>query len=183
MGFERGGRQCPSAEGDRRDEERGRGTRTLFARHAHCRLTPDASTRLCLSRSRPAAGSVACQILDAMYPGEVPMSRGASEGGKRRVGNESVVRSPKGPPPSTTNATVPPPIPLAVRWDARSPHEYIDNYKIIQQVFEKKGIDKYIGACVCHHVDSPLPSSSAVPFPLTHPLAVPPATHAQRSRS
>ncbi len=72
-----------------------------------------------------------------------------------------------------------------MRWDARSPHEYIDNYKIIQQVFEKKGIDKYIGACVCHHVDSPPPlPSSSVPFPLTHPLALsPPATHAQRSRS
>lgn len=87
MGFERGGRQCPSAEGDRRDEERGR-AHERCSLDAHCRLTPNASTRLCPSRSRPAAGSVACQILDAMYPGEVPMSRGASEGGKRRVGNE-----------------------------------------------------------------------------------------------
>jgi hypothetical protein len=97
VGFERGGRQRPSAEGDRRDEERAE-AHERCSLDAHCRLTPNASTRLCLSRSRPAAGSVACQILDAMYPGEVPMSRGASEGGKRRVG-KSVVRSPKGPPP------------------------------------------------------------------------------------
>lgn len=85
---------------------------------------------------------------------------------------------------TTTNATVPPPTPLAVRWDARSPHEYIDNYKIIQQVFEKKGIDKYIGAlCVSSCRLSP-PLLLPVPFPLTHPLALsPPATHAQRSRS
>lgn len=54
-----------------------------------------------------ASGAVACQILDAVYPGEVPMSK--------------------------------------VRWDAKSPHESIENYKIIQRVFDKKGIDKYIG--------------------------------------
>ena len=53
-----------------------------------------------------ASGAVACQILDAIYPGEVPMTR--------------------------------------VRWDAKSAHEYIDNYKIIQQVFEKKGVEKHI---------------------------------------
>lgn len=54
-----------------------------------------------------ASGAVACQVLDAIYPGEVPMSK--------------------------------------VRWDAKSPHEFIDNYKVIQSVFEKKGIDKHIG--------------------------------------
>jgi RP/EB family microtubule-associated protein len=53
-----------------------------------------------------ASGAVACQILDAIYPGEVPMTR--------------------------------------VRWDAKSAHEFIDNYKIIQQVFEKKGVEKHI---------------------------------------
>ena len=31
-----------------------------------------------------------------------------------------------------------------VRWDGKSPHEYIDNYKVIQAVFEKKGVDKYV---------------------------------------
>ena len=34
-----------------------------------------------------------------------------------------------------------------VRWDAKSPHEFIDNYKVIQAVFEKKGVTKYLGAC------------------------------------
>lgn len=34
--------------------------------------------------------------------------------------------------------------PFSVRWDAKSPHEFIDNYKIIQQVLDKKGIDKHI---------------------------------------
>jgi hypothetical protein len=37
----------------------------------------------------------------------------------------------------------------AVRWDAKSSHEFIDNYKIIQQVFEKKGVDKHIGENAC----------------------------------
>ena len=55
-----------------------------------------------------ASGAVACQLLDAIYPGDVNMAR--------------------------------------VRWDAKSPHEFIDNYKVIQAVFEKKGIDKYLGA-------------------------------------
>ncbi len=55
-----------------------------------------------------ASGAVACQLLDAIYPGEVNMAK--------------------------------------VRWDAKSPHEYIDNYKVIQAVFEKKGITKYLGA-------------------------------------
>ena len=31
-----------------------------------------------------------------------------------------------------------------VRWDARAPHEMIDNYKQIQAVFEKRGIAKFI---------------------------------------
>ena len=56
-----------------------------------------------------ASGAVACQLLDAIYPGEVSMQR--------------------------------------VRWDAKSPHEFIDNYKVVQAVFEKKGVDKYLGAC------------------------------------
>jgi len=54
-----------------------------------------------------ASGAVACQLLDAIYPGEVSMQR--------------------------------------CRWDAKSPHEFIDNYKVIQAVFEKKGVDKYVG--------------------------------------
>jgi len=38
-------------------------------------------------------------------------------------------------------------VPMAkVRWDAKSSHEFVENYKIIQRVFEKKGIDKYLGA-------------------------------------
>ena len=53
-----------------------------------------------------ASGAVVCQLLDAIYPGEVPMSK--------------------------------------VRWDARSPHEFIENYKIVQAVLEKKGVDKHI---------------------------------------
>jgi len=31
-----------------------------------------------------------------------------------------------------------------VRWDAKSSHEFVDNYKMIQRAFEKKGVDKYI---------------------------------------
>ena len=46
-------------------------------------------------------------MLDAIFPGEVPMSK--------------------------------------VRWDAKSEHEFVENYKIIQRVFDKKGVDKYIG--------------------------------------
>jgi len=34
---------------------------------------------------------------------------------------------------------------IIVRWDAKSSHEFVDNYKLIQKVFEKKGVDKYIG--------------------------------------
>jgi hypothetical protein len=78
---------------------------------------------------------------------------------------------------TTTNATVPPPTPLAVRWDARSPHEYIDNYKIIQQVFEKKGIDKYIGACVCRHVATVPTTPSPRPFPPHSPPRPLPSRH------
>jgi hypothetical protein len=34
-------------------------------------------------------------------------------------------------------------VPMAkVRWDARSEDQYIQNYKILQRVFEKHGIDK-----------------------------------------
>lgn len=36
---------------------------------------------------------------------------------------------------------------LQVRWDAKSTHEFLDNYKVLQQLFEKKGIDKYLGEC------------------------------------
>ena len=32
-----------------------------------------------------------------------------------------------------------------VRWDAKSSHEFIDNYKVLQRVFSKHGVDKYIG--------------------------------------
>ena len=32
-----------------------------------------------------------------------------------------------------------------VRWDAKASHEFVENYKIIQRVFDKKGVDKYIG--------------------------------------
>jgi RP/EB family microtubule-associated protein len=58
-----------------------------------------------------ASGAVCCQLLDAIYPGEVSVQR--------------------------------------VRWDAKSPHEFIDNYKVIQSVFEKKGVDKYLGEWRC----------------------------------
>jgi len=53
-----------------------------------------------------ASGAVACQILDSIWPGELPMGR--------------------------------------VRWDAKSPHEYIENYKLLQAMLEKKGVDKHI---------------------------------------
>lgn len=29
-----------------------------------------------------------------------------------------------------------------VRWDAKSEDQFIHNYKILQRVFEKRGIDK-----------------------------------------
>jgi hypothetical protein len=32
-----------------------------------------------------------------------------------------------------------------VRWDSKSSHEWVGNYKIVQQVLQKKGCDKYIG--------------------------------------
>ncbi len=54
-----------------------------------------------------ASGAVACQVLDSIFPGDVPMGK--------------------------------------VRWDAKSAHEFVGNYKIVQQVFEKKGVDKYVG--------------------------------------
>jgi len=53
-----------------------------------------------------ASGAVACQILDSIWPGELPMGR--------------------------------------VRWDAKSPHEYIENYKLLQAMLEKKGVEKHI---------------------------------------
>lgn len=53
-----------------------------------------------------ASGAVACQVLDAIYPGEMAMSK--------------------------------------VRWDARSPHEFIDNYKLFQRLLDKKGVDKHV---------------------------------------
>ncbi len=52
------------------------------------------------------AGAVACQVFDAIYPGDVSMSK--------------------------------------VKWDAKSDHEFIQNYKILQRAFDKRGIDKYI---------------------------------------
>jgi len=53
-----------------------------------------------------ASGAVACQIMDMIYPGTVPMGK--------------------------------------VRWDARSEDQFIQNYKILQRVFEKRGIDKHV---------------------------------------
>ncbi len=44
------------------------------------------------------AGAVACQVFDAIYPGDVSMSK--------------------------------------VKWDAKSDHEFIQNYKILQRTFE-----------------------------------------------
>ena len=68
----------------------------------------NATFKMALSKiEETASGAVACQLLDAIYPGEVSMQR--------------------------------------VRWDAKSAHEFIDNYKVIQAVFEKKGVDKYLG--------------------------------------
>lgn len=53
-----------------------------------------------------ASGAVSCQILDAIFPGEVPMSK--------------------------------------VRWDAKSSPEMLDNYKVIQNLFLKRGITKHL---------------------------------------
>lgn len=53
-----------------------------------------------------ASGAVACQILDALYPGELPASK--------------------------------------IRWDAKSSHEMLENYKLIQSLFTKKGITKNV---------------------------------------
>lgn len=53
-----------------------------------------------------ASGAVACQIADAIYPGDVPMAK--------------------------------------VKWDAKSDFEFIQNYKILQRVFDKRGVEKYI---------------------------------------
>jgi RP/EB family microtubule-associated protein len=53
-----------------------------------------------------ASGAVACQIMDAIYPGDVPMQK--------------------------------------VKWDSKTEYEYIQNYKVLQRVFDRKKIDKHI---------------------------------------
>lgn len=53
-----------------------------------------------------ASGAVACQIMDCVFPGTVPMGR--------------------------------------VNWNARNDYEFVNNYKILQQVFIKHNIQKVI---------------------------------------
>jgi microtubule-associated protein, RP/EB family len=53
-----------------------------------------------------ATGAVYCQIIDACYPGTVPMSK--------------------------------------VKWGAKHDYEYVENYKVLQQAFQKNDIKRYI---------------------------------------
>lgn len=53
-----------------------------------------------------ASGAIACQIADAVFPKEVPMSK--------------------------------------IKWDARNDYEFVHNYKILQRVFQKKGVNKHV---------------------------------------
>ncbi|GBG25730.1 Microtubule-associated protein RP/EB family member 1C [Hondaea fermentalgiana] len=53
-----------------------------------------------------ANGAVVCQVMDALFPGTVPMKK--------------------------------------VNWGARSDHEFVANYKVMQAVFDKVGITRHI---------------------------------------
>lgn len=53
-----------------------------------------------------ATGAVYCQIIDAIYPGTVPMSK--------------------------------------VKWGAKHDYEFVENYKVLQQAFQKNDIKRYI---------------------------------------
>jgi len=53
-----------------------------------------------------ASGAIACQIMDTIYPGAVPMNK--------------------------------------VNWNAKQEYEFVNNYKILQQVFLKQGLKKEI---------------------------------------
>ena len=53
-----------------------------------------------------ATGAVYCQIIDACYPGTVPMTK--------------------------------------VKWGAKHDYEYVENYKVLQQAFQKNDIKRYI---------------------------------------
>ncbi|KAI8471322.1 MAG: microtubule plus-end binding protein [Monoraphidium minutum] len=53
-----------------------------------------------------ASGAVACQIMDALHPGAVPMKK--------------------------------------VDFNAKNEYEYINNYKVLQEVFNKLGVDKHV---------------------------------------
>lgn len=52
------------------------------------------------------SGAVYCQVIDAIYPGKVSMSK--------------------------------------VNWRAKNDYEFIGNYKVLQNAFEKLGIKRYI---------------------------------------
>jgi len=53
-----------------------------------------------------ASGAVACQLVEYMFPGSIPMKR--------------------------------------VNWEAKSSHEFIQNYKLLQAAFSKKGVQRYV---------------------------------------
>eukprot|EP01114_Cavostelium_apophysatum_P015191 TRINITY_DN4092_c0_g1_i2.p1 TRINITY_DN4092_c0_g1~~TRINITY_DN4092_c0_g1_i2.p1 ORF type:complete len:108 (-),score=25.91 TRINITY_DN4092_c0_g1_i2:91-414(-) len=51
-------------------------------------------------------GAAHCQIMDAIYPGKVPLSK--------------------------------------VKFDAKHEYEWVNNFKVLQNVFDKLGLDKFI---------------------------------------
>jgi RP/EB family microtubule-associated protein len=68
---------------------------------------PSAPTQINLTKIEElGSGAVYCQVIDAIYPGKVSMSK--------------------------------------VNWRAKNDYEFIGNYKVLQNAFEKLGIKRYI---------------------------------------